>query len=209
MIKEVAATAGEMKEVKSEKAENFKEIKPESSMTVKEAKGFWDDTFGKGFDGFGNEEKSNKFSNIEEMKQGLEKTVAEIKEVKPPNSPDIAKWFDNEGFIEIGEKEGKQVWTYRDSEGKEVPYVDGYPDFPAEAKHPDIKDINIGKFTGDRDKDKRLYLEKLEENYGLTEIPEEYELHHDSKNGNMQLIKIDWHKEFTHTGGYSKFKEEE
>ena len=58
-----------------------------------------------------------------------------------------------------------------------------------------------------RMEDKKLYLEKLEEQYGLTEIPEGYALHHDSKNGNMQLIKTNWHKEFTHAGGHSLFKE--
>ena len=43
--------------------------------------------------------------------------------------------------------------------------------------------------------------------YGLTEIPEGYVLHHDYKNGNLQLIKEDYHKKFTHAGGHSKFKE--
>ena len=85
--------------------------------------------------------------------------------------------------------------------------IDGYPVFPPEAKHSVIEDISIESFTGDRNEDKRLYLEKLEERYGLTEIPEGYELHHDSKNGNMQLIKKEWHKEFTHAGGHSLFKE--
>ena len=87
-------------------------------------------------------------------------------------------------------------------------YIDGYPVFPPEAKHPVIGDINIGKFTGDRNEDKSLYLEKLEEQYGLTDIPEGYVLHHDSVNGNMQLVKADWHKEFTHAGGHSLFKGE-
>ena len=38
-------------------------------------------------------------------------------------------------------------------------------------------------------------------------MPDGYDLHHDSKNGNMQLVKTDWHKEFTHAGGHSLFKE--
>lgn len=86
-------------------------------------------------------------------------------------------------------------------------YVDGYPVFPPETKHPDIGDLSIGEFTGDRNEDKKLYLEVLEEEYGLTEIPEGYALHHDSENGTMQLVKEEYHKEFTHAGGHSKFKE--
>ncbi len=53
-----------------------------------------------------------------------------------------------------------------------------------------------------------MYLQALEEQYGLTEIPEGYELHHDATNGNMQLVKLDWHKEFTHAGGHSRYKED-
>lgn len=154
-------------------------------------------------------EKSYAFSDLVSMKKELDKTYREIKEDKPPNSPNIAKWFDNGGFLRIEETDGKKVWTYIDKEGREVSYIDGYPVFPPEAKHLVIDDINIGEFTGDRNEDKQLYLEKLEELYGLTQIPEGYELHHDSKNGNMQLIKTDWHKEFTHAGGHSLFKEVE
>ena len=131
----------------------------------------------------------------------------EIKENKPPNSPNIAKWFDNGGFIRIEDVDGKQVWSYIDAEGRAVKYVDGHPVFPPEAKHPTVGDINIGKFTGDRGLDEKLYRKKLEEQYGLTSIPDGYTLHHDVKNGNMQLVKSDWHKEFTHIGGHSLFKE--
>ena len=154
-------------------------------------------------------EQQNTFSDLQSMKNGLEKTYKEIKEDKPPNSPNIAKWFENGGSIRVEEIDGKKVWTYIGKEGREVSYVDGYPVFPPEAKHPVIGDIDIGKFTGDRDKDKDIYLKKLEELYGLTEIPGGYALHHDSQNGNLQLVKIDWHKEFTHAGGYSLFKEVE
>ena len=87
-----------------------------------------------------------------------------------------------------------------------MPYVNGSVQFPAEAKHPFIKDINIGHFTGDRNADKNLYLKELQKQYGLSSIPEGYALHHDTTNGNMQLIKKDWHSEFTHAGGHSMYK---
>lgn len=153
--------------------------------------------------------KSNEYSDLNSMKKELGKTYSEIKEDKPPNSPNIAKWFENGGTIRIEEIDGKQVWTYTDSEGRSVQYIDGKVKFPPEAKHPVIGDISIGEFTGDRTKDKQLYLEKLEEEYGLTEIPEGYALHHDTENGVLQLVRTDYHKEFTHTGGHSMYKEDE
>lgn len=153
------------------------------------------------------EQTSKTFTNLDDMKSELGKTYKEIKEDKPMNSPELKKWFEKGGKIEISEENGKQVWTYINPEGIAVKYVDGYPVFPPETKHPFIGDLSIGEFTGDRTKDKELYLEVLEEEYGLTEIPEGYALHHDSENGVMQLVKEEYHKEFTHSGGHSKFKE--
>lgn len=153
------------------------------------------------------ESKTNIYSDLESMKQNLNMTYGEIKANKPLNSPNIAKWFNNGGSLKVEQIEDKPVWTYIDKNWKEISYVDGYPVFPLESKHPVIADIDIGKFTGDRNEDKKLYLKKLEEQYGLMEIPDGYFLHHDVKDGNMQLVKEEWHKEFTHKGGYSIFKE--
>lgn len=147
------------------------------------------------------------YNNLEGMKKGLGKTYSEIKEEKPPNSPNISKWFEKGGTIKVEQLDGKNIWTYTDAEGKSVSYIDGKVKFPPEAKHPVISDLSIGEFTGDRMKDKELYLEKLEEEYGLTEIPDGYILHHDTENGVMQLVKEDYHKEFTHSGGHSMYKE--
>ncbi len=187
--------------------EAAKETGEKVAETVKEISGKGESIFPDFFKEMASDVKQNIYSDLDSMKKDLEKTYGEIKEDKPPNSPNVAKWFDNGGSIKIEEVDGKQVWTYIDNAGREVSYVDGCPIFPPEAKHPVIDDIDIGKFTGDRNEDKRLYLEKLEEQYGLTEIPDGYALHHDSKNGNMQLVKVDWHKEFTHAGGHSLFKE--
>lgn len=134
-------------------------------------------------------------------------TYKEIKKIKPVNAPNISKWIEKGGSIRIETQGKKEIFVYKDADGREVPYVNGEVKFPSEAKHPVIPDINIGKFTGDRNLDKKKYVEKLKETFGLTEIPEGYALHHDCENGNMQLIKEDYHKEFTHAGGHSKFKE--
>lgn len=146
-----------------------------------------------------------RYHDLDTMKRDLGKGY---NDQKPPRSPDIEKWFNNGGIIKI-EEDGKQSWTYIDSEKREVSYVDGYPVFPPEGKHPVIGDINIGKFTGDKNIDKKLYKEKLLELYGLIDIPDGYDLHHDSENGNMQLVKSDWHRKFPHIGGHYKFKEAE
>lgn len=184
-----------------------KEAGEKVAETAKEILGKGESIFLDFFESLKNETKQSIFNDLDSMKNEMGKTYGEIKENKPPNSPNIAKWFDKGGSIKIEEVEGKQVWTYIDNIGREVKYIDGYPIFPPEAKHPVINDIDIGQFSGDRAEDKRVYLEKLQEQYGLTEMPDGYDLHHDSKNGNMQLVKTDWHKEFTHAGGHSLFKE--
>lgn len=152
-------------------------------------------------------DETRSYSNLEEMKQGEQKDYGELKAEKPPHSPNLAKWFEQGGTVILEEKEERRIFLYVDAEGRKVPYIDGYPQFPPEAKHPVIPDISIGKFTGDRNEDKNLYLQNLEEEYGLTAIPDGYALHHDSENGNMQLIRMDYHTEFTHSGGHSLFKE--
>lgn len=202
----------EISDIKStfQEVYDFKRIKPEEGTQFQDAQSFWDKLFSKEIAAnkdIPQENRFNVFSDLDTMKNELGKTYGEIKEDKPMNSPDIAKWLDNGGKIAIWETDEGTVWLYIDNVGREVPYINGYPVFPPEAKHPVVQDISIDKFTGDRNEDKHLYLEKLEEQYGLTEIPDGYALHHDSKNGNMQLVKIDWHSEFTHAGGHSLFKE--
>ncbi len=152
-------------------------------------------------------EKTTVFSSLSDMKEALGKSYTELKEDKPPNSPNIAKWFDSGGTIRAERINGHSVWTYTDAESKSVQYVDGYIKFPPEAKHAVIDDISIGLFTGNRNEDKRIYLEKLEEEYALTDIPDGYALHHDTENGLLQLVKMDYHTEFTHAGGHSMFRE--
>ena len=49
-------------------------------------------------------------------------------------------------------------------------------------------------------------MEILEEDYGITEIPKGYIVHHDVENGILQLVDENIHAEFTHIGGYSIYK---
>lgn len=72
--------------------------------------------------------------------------------------------------------------------------------------NPTIKSVDIGEFTGDRGKDIDKMLSILEEDYGITEIPEGYIVHHDIENGILQLVDEKIHTEFTHIGGHGIYK---
>lgn len=148
-----------------------------------------------------------KFNNWDDMKDAYKGTITQfVKENKPKYSPDIKKWFDNGGSIEIQNIDGKQIWTYTSSVGDSVPYIDGYIKFPDEYLNPTIKTVDIGEFTGDRSEDIDKMLDILEEDYGITEIPEGYIVHHDIENGIVQLVDENIHKKFTHIGGHSIYK---
>ena len=185
-----------------------KDIKSFEGMSISDSKEFWDNQFVPLVEST-DKNDYKEYSTYNEMKDDTGKTKQEINNEKPPHSNNLGKWFDNGGKIGIEDVDGKKVWTFIDAEDRAVKYIDGCPEFPDKAKHPVIGDISIGEFTGDRVLDKTLYLEKLENEYGLTEIPEGYSLHHDSKNGVLQLIKTEWHDEFRHQGGHSIYKEAE
>lgn len=213
-IADKAPEVGQLSEIKI--ADEFDKINPRTDLSATDAKLFWDaffsneapkDAEAQNKSDASDKEAQTEFNNLDNMKEVLGKTSREINEDKPPYAPDMANWFENGGTIKVEQVDGKTVWTYTDVENKSVQYIDGKVKFPPEAKHPIIGDLSIGEFTGDRDKDKKLYLKKLEEEYGLTAIPDGYALHHDTENGVMQLVKEDYHKEFTHTGGHSMYKE--
>ena len=149
-------------------------------------------------------------NNISEMLVLYESKDKITKRWKPDNAPNVEKWFKNGGTtcVEYNankKSEEKDNWIYKDADGRTVRYEGDKIIFPQEAKHPIIEDINIGAFSGDRNKDEKKYLEALEREYGLTAIPEGYSLHHSTENGVMQLIKTEYHKEFGHVGGHSLY----
>ena len=114
---------------------------------------------------------SNKFSNWDDMKDAYKGKVTKfLKENKP--------------------------------KGDTVPYINQQVKFPKQYMFPDedIAEFSIGKFTGDRELDKKAALEFLRSE-GYDEIPDGYVLHHDYENGKMQLIEEEIHRIFTHYGG--------
>lgn len=107
--------------------ETAKEIGEKIAETATEVSGKGESIFPDFFKNMTSEVKKNTYNDFDSMKRELGKTYSEIKDDKPANSPDIAKWFDNGGSIKIEEIDSKQIWTYIDSAGREVTYPDNYP----------------------------------------------------------------------------------
>ncbi len=107
--------------------ETAKEIGEKIAETATEISGKGESIFPDFFKDMTSEVKKNMYNDLDSMKKELGKTYSEIKEDKPANSPDIAKWFDNGGSIKIEEIDSKQVWTYIDNAGREVTYSENYP----------------------------------------------------------------------------------
>ena len=147
---------------------------------------------------------SNKFSNWDDMKEAYKGKVTKfLKGNKPKGSPIPKNWFEKGGTLEIETlDDGSQIWKYTSAKGDTVPYINQQVKFPKQYMFPDedIAEFSIGKFTGDRELDKKAALEFLRSE-GYDEIPDGYVLHHDYENGKMQLIEEEIHRIFTHYGG--------
>lgn len=147
-----------------------------------------------------------KLSDWDDVKKTYRGMIGKLKSDKPRYSPDIKKWLNGGGSIEIENINGKKIWTYVSASGDSVPYIDGYVKFPDKYLHPTIKSVDIGEFTGDRSKDIDKMMKVLENDYGITEIPDGYIVHHDIEKGILQLVDENIHKEFTHIGGHSIYQ---
>ena len=147
---------------------------------------------------------SNKFSNWDDMKDAYKGKVTKfLKGNKPKGSPIPKNWFEKGGTLEIETlDDGSQIWKYTSAKGDTVSYINQQVKFPKQYMFPDedIAEFSIGKFTGDRELDKKAALEFLRSE-GYDEIPDGYVLHHDYENGKMQLIEEEIHRIFTHYGG--------
>ena len=154
-----------------------------------------------------NNTNTKKFTSWEDMKKAYKKNSGGVtqfvKDNKPKGSPNLKKWFENNGSVEIIENgNGNMVWKYITSKGDSVNYIDEKIVFPDIYKYtdPNISDFRIKQFTGSRSADKAAALEFLMEE-GYDRIPRGYVLHHDYENGHFQLIREDIHRLFTHYGG--------
>lgn len=128
------------------------------------------------------------------------------KDNKPMNSPNVKKWLDNGGTIDVGEVDGTKVWKYTTSTGESATYYDDNIVFSQENLHPDAGTVNIGSFSGNRSTDYRKTVAALSDQYDMTSVPAGYVVHHDVQNGVIQLVESGVHKTFTHIGGHSIHK---
>lgn len=132
-----------------------------------------------------------------------------LKKQKPRFSPDVKKWLDNGNRLMIDNNAEHEIWTYISSFGESVSYVDGAVVFPDEYLFPEIRYIDITRFSGSRQIDRKRIFEVLYDEYGLAGIPDGYVIHHDVNDGILQLVDERIHRKFSHIGGYSLFNKEE
>ncbi len=109
---------------------------------------------------------SNKFSNWDDMKDAYKGKVTKfLKGNKPKGSPIPKNWFEKGGTLEIETlDDGFQIWKYTSAKGDTVPYINQQVKFPKQYMFPDedIAEFSIGKFTGDRELDKKEHWNSLE-----------------------------------------------
>ncbi|WP_392563594.1 HNH endonuclease [Orbus wheelerorum] len=130
----------------------------------------------------------------------------DLLKTKPSYSPEPTKWLEKGGKVKIEDN----IWIYTNKNGKSIIYetknINGSNVYMPNFKnylHPNknIAQVDIGKFSGNRNKDIQVFLEKT----GLDEIPSGYTLHHSQPNGIVQLVETAIHREFTHIGGHSLY----
>ena len=88
-----------------------------------------------------------------------------LKGNKPKGSPIPKNWFEKGGTLEIETlDDGSQIWKYTSAKGDTVPYINQQVKFPKQYMFPDedIAEFSIGKFTGDRELDKKQHWNSLE-----------------------------------------------
>lgn len=131
------------------------------------------------------------------VKQGDETggVVKNIYKNKPKNSPDVKKWKEKGGTVEVADD---GTWKYTDWEGNTVNYKDGYPDFkPYERQSVEIDDLQGNRSTDFTKADAKAPKgPKLEEN----------SWHHHEDTVTMQELPKEIHNRFTHIGGVSILK---
>ncbi len=123
---------------------------------------------------------------------------------KPPYSPALRRWFNQDGTVEIRVENGHDIWTYTTADGISGTYIDGNIRFSRGQLYADVGEVNIGSFSG-RFSDRQKVIKVLAADYGVEKIPDGFVLHHDINNGVIQLVRKDVHSIFTHRGGFSIF----
>ena len=120
----------------------------------------------------------------------------ELAATKPKGSPRVQRWYKEGGTVSLDED---MNWTYTNSDGVRVKYIDGMPDFKTAGCVYDEQ--NVGRFTN-RTRDRRM----AERKSGFQADTKKYVWHHMGDGHTMQLVDRKIHRQFTHYGGYHKMK---
>jgi len=125
---------------------------------------------------------------------------------KPPQSPDMQKWVDNDGIIEFLPEGVK----YTNKNGVSVLYRhDTYPDFKRAGSVVEEVRINmIGDHVKDYDAARAALRQKGVSEQRIAELfdPTKYTPHHFEDQKTMQFVEQVVHSEFKHQGSVSDIK---
>jgi len=133
----------------------------------------------------------------ENVKQlAIENLTKDILKNKPKYSPNPKKWLNRGGKITVDEY---NVWTYINSDGVSVKYINGYPDYKSAGLV--VQEVDIGEFKNrkhDANKANALAPNGPRGNDNVW--------HHSEDGKTLQEISNKIHKQFTHQGGICKMK---
>lgn len=202
-------------EIKNPDAENFSMKKPESSMSVKEAREFWDNRF-KGGEESEQKEFFAKEENQEHKMEGRQEYYTTFEE-RMEHMPKDGEWTGKPGdskFKTYNEEVNKVLEKYGlDS----IEYKDGIPDFSKCA----VVSVEIDNMTSDLVTNYKQFCKKCAENWseeGKTVTPRDVadfktannlEFHECSDMRTCQLVLDKVHECFTHTGGRMECRKRE
>ena len=120
----------------------------------------------------------------------------ELAATKPKGSPRVQRWYKEGGTVSLDED---MNWTYTNSDGVRVKYIDGMPDFKTAGCVYDEQDV--GRFRS-RGSDRR----RANKMHGSEADSEKYIWHHTGDGHTMQLVDREIHWQFKHYGGYSRMR---
>lgn len=202
-------------EIKNPDAENFSMKKPESSMSVKEAREFWDNRFKVG-EGTTHKESAIRNGNQEQKMESRQEYYTTIEE-RMDCLPKDGKWIGNPGdskFISNNEIVNK-ILNQFGLDG--IEYSNGVPDFSRCA----VETVEIDGMTSDRDKNYRQFCKKCAEKWSeegrisTSRDVAEYktvnnlDFHECSDMKTCQLVPSEIHECFRHAGGRMECKKRE
>ena len=169
----------EVTEMKTPAVEGFRDIKPESGMSVQEAKNFWNETF-------------------DAMENGPEKIQCLNEKLAGKKHPETDVAFEKK-IVEVDGKQYEVVVPQFESQ-----FDVQLPDDKLQASDRDqfgICNEALKKGIAEDGELRNKFDEEQIEQIENGETPDGYTWHHDAEVGKMQLVDTETHQKTAHTGG--------